>query len=362
MNLEIFEMERFQSEWENRVAFNLTESGVHAMSLDELLSPSDIADLLRQPLVYVQTNGTPALRDAIAAMYPGATAGNVVVTNGGAEANFIAVWRFVEPGDEVVLMMPNYMQIWGIVRGQGATIVPWRLHETVGWAPDLDELRRAMTPRTRMIAVCNPNNPTGSVLSADAMNEIAACAERHGTWLLADEVYRGAEREGPETPTFWGMYERTIVTSGLSKAYGLPGLRLGWAVGPAAAIHELWTRKDYLTIAPGAVSDYAARRALLPEVRRRILARTRRIINAGYDVVERWLTDRESTWHVVAPRAGAIAFPAYTLPVGSTELMERLRDDEGVLVVPGDQFGVDRHLRIGLGIQPHAARGRPCAD
>ena len=202
MNLEVFEMERFQSEWENRVAFNLTESGVHAMSLEELLTPSEIADLVRQPLVYVQTNGTPALREAIAALHPGAGAGNVVVTNGGAEANFIAVWRFVEPGDEVVLMMPNYMQIWGIVRGQGGTIVPWHLREELGWAPDVDELRRLVTPRTRVIAVCNPNNPTGAVLSVDVMNRIAACAAHHGAWLLADEVYCGAERDGRETPSF----------------------------------------------------------------------------------------------------------------------------------------------------------------
>jgi aspartate/methionine/tyrosine aminotransferase len=353
MNLEVFEMERFQSEWENRVAVNLTESGVHAMSLEELLDPSELAQLGRQRLVYVQTNGTPALREAIAALYPDASAGNVVVTNGGAEANFIIMWRLVEPGDEVVLMTPNYMQIWGIVRGLGGAIVPWRLLEDRDWAPDIDELERLITARTRLIAVCNPNNPTGAVMSVDVMKATAAVAARHGLWLLADEVYRGAEREGPETPTFWGLYDRTIVTSGLSKAYGLPGLRIGWAAGPSAMISELWARKDYLTIAPGALSDFAACRALMPDIRPRILARTRAIINEGYTVFERWLRGHGTDFRLVAPRAGAIAFPRYSLPIASTPLMERLRDEESVLIVPGDQFGMGRYLRIALGGHPH---------
>ena len=141
MKLEVFEMERFQSVWENRTAYNLSESGVHPMSVEELLEPGDRAALLRQRLVYVQTNGSPALRQTIAALYPGATADNVVVGNGTAEANYISIWRLIEPGDEVVMMLPNYMQIWGIVRGQGAGVVPWRLREENDWAPDVDELR-----------------------------------------------------------------------------------------------------------------------------------------------------------------------------------------------------------------------------
>ena len=118
MKVDVFEMERFQSEWENRVTFNLSESGVHPMSVDELLDPGERARLLAQPLVYVQTNGTPALRETVAGLYPGASADNVVVGNGGAEANFIAIWRLIDPGDEVVMMVPNYMQIWGLVRGR----------------------------------------------------------------------------------------------------------------------------------------------------------------------------------------------------------------------------------------------------
>jgi aspartate/methionine/tyrosine aminotransferase len=356
MNVENFEMERFQSIWENRVTHNLAESGVHPMSVEELLEPDEAKALLAQRLVYVQTNGTPALREAIAGLYPEATADNVVVGNGTAEANYIAVWRLVEPGDEIVMMLPNYMQIWGVVRGLGAVVQPWRLREDRGWAADVEELETLVSPRTRLIAVCNPNNPTGGVLSEDAMRAIVRVAEKHGTWVLADEVYRGAELDGRETRSFWGLYDRLLVACGLSKAYGLPGLRIGWVAGPAPTIAELWARKDYLSIAPSALSDVLARKAVQPAVRARIFARTRGIVNGNYPVLQEWTKRHPDAFRLVPPRAGAIAYPRYSWPINSRHLTERLRDEQSVLVVPGDQFGMDGFLRIGLGNEAHDLR------
>jgi aspartate/methionine/tyrosine aminotransferase len=351
MKLEPFAMERMQSQWENRVRHNLSESGVHPMSVGELLGGDGPEELLRQELVYVQSNGSEALRTAVAAMYPGAGAANVLVCNGTSEANHVVTWNLVEPGDEVVLMLPNYMQVFGLIRGFGGTVIPFRLREQERWAPDLDELRRAVGPKTRLIAVCNPNNPTGAILSAAEMREIAALAARHGAWLLADEVYRGAERDGAESATFWGMHDRVLITSGLSKAYGLPGLRIGWVVGPPDKIAELWGRRDYLTIAPGALSDLLARRALDPGVRPRILERTRGIIRENYPALEEWIR-RQDAFSLVPPRAGAIAYVRYAWKVNSTRLVERLRDEQSVLIVPGDHFGMDGYLRIGFGNRP----------
>lgn len=352
MKLEVFEMERFQSIWENRVSHNMSESGVHPMSLGELLDPKERDALFDRRFIYVQTNGTPELRASIASLYPGATADNIVVGNGTAEANYIAVWRLVEPGDEVVMMLPNYMQIWGVVRGQGAAVVPWRLREERGWEADVDELASLVTPRTKLIAVCNPNNPTGSILSEAAMRAIVAVADRVGAWILADEVYRGAELDGRESRSFWGLSDRVLVACGMSKAYGLPGLRIGWVAGPAPMIAELWARKDYLSIAPASLSDHLARIALRPDVRPRILARTRGLINVNLPVITEWMGRHHPGFRLVAPRAGAIAYPRYSWPVNSTKLMERLRDEQSVLVVPGDQFGMDGYLRIGLGNEP----------
>jgi hypothetical protein len=274
------------------------------------------------------------------------------VCNGTSEANHVVAWNLVEPGDEVVLMLPNYMQVFGLIRGFGGTVVPFRLREEERWAPDLDELRRAVGPKTRLIAVCNPNNPTGAILSAAEMREIAALAARHGAWLLADEVYRGAERDGTETASFWGTHDRVLITSGLSKAYGLPGLRIGWVVGPPDKVAELWARRDYLTISPGALSDLLACRALDPEVRPRILKRTRGIIRENYPVLEEWIRRRSDAFRLVPPRAGAIAYVRYHWKVNSTALVERLRDEQSVLIVPGDHFGMDGYLRIGFGNRP----------
>jgi aspartate/methionine/tyrosine aminotransferase len=357
LKLEPFEMERMQSTWENRVAHNLSESGVHPMTVEEVLAtPEERAALLREQLVYIQSNGTEELRSAVARLHPGATADSVTVTNGTAEANFIAAWRLVEPGDEVVLILPNYMQLWGIVRAFGATVVPARLREETGWRLDADELHRVVGPRTRLIAVCNPNNPTGAILSEAERKEIVAAAGRHGAWILADEVYRGAERDGKETATLWGAYDRLLVTGGLSKAYGLPGLRIGWVVGPPSTVGELWGRKDYITISPGALSDRLARAALRPEVRARILGRTRGILAANYPVLEEWLARRGDLFRLVPPRAGAIAYLRYAWRVNSTELVTRLREEQGVLIVPGDHFGMDGFLRVGFGNEPQDLR------
>ena len=347
MKIEPFAMERMQSEWENRVAHNLSESGVHPMSVEELLTRPELQELEKQRLIYIQSNGTEALRSAIAALYPGATPGHVTVTNGSAEANFISVWRLVEPGDEVVMVLPNYMQLYGVVRSFGATVVPVRLQEQERWAPDLAGLARAITPRTRLIIVCNPNNPTGAILSHDEMREIVGIASRSGVWILSDEVYRGAEREGEETKSFWGMYDRLLVTCGLSKAYGLPGLRIGWVVGPAEEGDALWARKDYLTISPGALSDLLARKAL--DRRPAILERTRKVLRANYPVLEEWVARRRSSFDLVPPKAGAIAYLRYGWKMNSTDLVTRLRDTRSVLIVPGDHFGMDGYLRIGFG-------------
>lgn len=363
MDIEPFQMERMQSQWENRVPHNLSESGVHPMSVAELLDAADSGDannpsgaavgaLLSERLAYIQSNGSDALRAAIAALYPKTSTDEIVVTNGTAEANYISVWRLIEVGDEVVLMLPNYMQIWGLLRGQHASVVPLRLREENGWNLDPSDLRAAVTPRTRLIAVCNPNNPTGSVLSTEAMDAVVAAASKVGAWILSDEVYRGAERDGTETPTFRGRYDRLLVTSGLSKAYGLPGLRIGWVVGPATMVAELWGRKDYLTIAPGALSDPLARAALAPAARARILARTRGILNRNFPLLQRWVEERSAALRMIAPRAGAIAWIRYGWKIGSLDLVTRLRDEQGVLVVPGEHFGMDGHLRIGFGNEP----------
>jgi aspartate/methionine/tyrosine aminotransferase len=357
MQIESFALERFQSIWENRVAWNVSESGVHPLRVAELVDSEALHDaLLQQELGYPQTNGTAELREAVAAMYPGATASHVQVTNGGSEANCVLLMRLVEPGDDIVLMVPNYMQIPGLARALGARVTPWPLRlqgsgAGARWVADPAELESLVTAKTRAIFICNPNNPTGACLDAATLDAICRVAAKTGAWVVGDEIYRGAEREGGDTPSVWGRYERAVVSSGLSKAYGLPGLRIGWIAGPPDLVTELWGVHDYTSIAPGAVNDRLARIALDAATRQRIIARTRMIIRANYPIVERWIARHDGLSHA-APDAGAIVLVRYTQPIGSLALAERLRDERSVLVVPGAFFDMEGYLRIGFGSDP----------
>jgi aspartate/methionine/tyrosine aminotransferase len=349
-----FEMERWMSLWEHTVDYNLSESGAHPMAARELLDdPAQFDELLAMELGYSQTNGTPELRARICALYPGAGPENVLVTTGAAQANFLAVWSLLEPGDELVVMLPNYMQIWGVAKNMGVTVRPFHLQEDRGWAPDLDELDQVVSARTKLIAVCNPNNPTGYILSEAEMDAVVAAADRAGAWLLSDEVYAGSERlTDEETPSFWGRYDKVLIQQSLSKAYGLPGLRLGWIVTPADMRNELWRRQEYTVICPAVLSDHLAQIALSPEKRSLILERTRGYIRRGFPVLEEWLAGHGDAFSLVPPQAAAIAFVRYHLATNSGDLVDRLRREQSVLIVPGDHFGLDHHLRISFGL-PH---------
>jgi aspartate/methionine/tyrosine aminotransferase len=346
-----FDLERWQSTWENRVRYNLSESGVHPLSVRELLALAGATTdpLLDVRLGYSQSIGTDTLRQRVAALYPGASPDQVLVTTGSAEANYLAALRLIEPGDKVAMMLPNYLQLWGHVQNLGAVVRGFRLHEDRGWAPDANEIRGAIAPGTKLVVVTNPHNPTGHILADAIRRTIVERAAEVGAWLLADEVYAGAERDGPMTPTFWGSHERLICVSGLSKAYGLPGLRIGWLVAPPEFVAEAWARHDYTTIGPSGATDHLATIALQPTVRERLLARTRGILRENYPVLETWLRSFGDTFSWVPPQAGAICFARYRPKLNGEELVERVRAAQNVLLVPGEHFGMPGYLRFGFG-------------
>jgi hypothetical protein len=302
-------------------------------------------------LGYPLSEGSVEARTNIASWYPGATPDHVTLVNGGSEANFLSLWALLEPGDRLAFMVPNYMQGWGLGSsfGRASDRVRLRLGDG-GWRLDVDQLHDAVTKRTKAVMVCNPNNPTGHVLTGDEMDEVVRAADRVGAWIVADEIYRGAELDTDEaTPTFWGRYDKVVVTSGLSKAFGMPGLRVGWAVAPPKMIERIWKRHDYTTLTPSAVSDRLASFAMLPDVREAILARTRSIVRANYPALEAWLRSHDDVFTWVRPRAGAIVYARYDLPIRSTDLAERIRTEQSVLLVPGDMFGLKKGLRFGFG-------------
>ena len=350
MSIEAFEMERMQSTWENIVDYDMSESGVRPLTLRELIEMGfDLQAFLDVPLGYSQSNGTPELRERIAAHYPGATLDHIEVTNGTSEANYLIALSQLQPGDVVAMEVPNYMQIPGVARSLGASVRTFRLRQDSGWQPDWDEFEQAVTSQTKLLYLSNPNNPTGAVLPETAMRRIADRCDQTGTWLLADEVYLGAEIDRPRTTSFWGMGERIIVTSGLSKAYGIPGVRIGWLAGPPALAAHCWTQHDYITIGPNKMSDRIARTVVEAATRERCYARTRDILRQNLPAAREWIASFDGRLSWREPQAGAIALLRYEGDVPSVALAERVRRNQSTLIVPGAHVGLEGHLRIWLG-------------
>jgi aspartate/methionine/tyrosine aminotransferase len=354
-NFQPFVMERMMSKFEKAVDYNLSESGVHPLTLKELIQddPDELNGLLSLEMDYAHANGIPELRRNIAALYPGAGPENVLVTVGAIEANYDILWGLLSAGDEIAVMLPNYMQIWGLAKNLNLHLKTFSLDEKTGWALDLDGLKTAVTSKTKLIAICNPNNPTGYILTNEEMEAVVEAARRADAWILADEVYAGAERLTDEqTPSFYGKYDKVLAVGSLSKSYGLPGLRIGWAVGPVEIIDELWARHEYLTLSATMLSNHLAAYALSPQVRPRLIQRARDFIRRGYPVLQEWMNTHGEILSAAPPQAAAIAFVKYRLDISSTEFTERLREEKKVLIVPGEHFGLDRFVRISYGL-PH---------
>jgi aspartate/methionine/tyrosine aminotransferase len=353
LKIEQFEMERMQSTWENIVEMDLSESGIRPVTMRELGEMGlDLDALLDMPLGYSQSNGTLALREELTRIYPGASVDQVEVTNGTSEANYLLALALLRDGDEVALEVPNYMQYGGVPQSLGARVNHFCLRIDQNWEPDWEEFERAVNSRTRLVYVSNPNNPSGSVLTYDAMQRMVRRCEQVGAWLLADEVYLGAEIACPRTASFWGMSDRVIVTSGLSKAYGIPGVRIGWIVGPADVVAGCWSQHDYITIGPNKISDAVARVAVRPENREKLYARTRAILQHNLPLMCEWACSFGGFLTFREPQAGALCLMRYQSPTPSFDLCERIRVNQSVLIVPGAHLGLEGYVRVWLGGRP----------
>ena len=349
MNFEIFELERNQSLFENEVDYNLSESGVHPLKLSEILTRDEQDELLNTNLFYGYTNGTPQLRQRVADVYGSSiTIKNVLITSGSAEANFLAVMTQLEPGDEIVYMVPNYLQIYHLARSFGIKVINLPIRQDLGWQWDLDDLRSVITPKTKMIAVCNPNNPTGALMSDDVMDGVIEIAQEADCWLLSDEVYRGAELDGVECRSFAGATDKTIVNAGLSKAYSLPGLRLGWSVGSEEYINRAWSFHDFTVINVAYLSDWVASRILEYDRRKKILNRTKDHLNHNLNMLCDW-AEHVPALTITRPKAAAITFAKMNIPMSSEEFVFTLRDNYSVLLTAGKWHGMEGFVRFGYG-------------
>jgi aspartate/methionine/tyrosine aminotransferase len=282
MKIKDFGVERWMDLYENQCTYNLAETCVESLTIDQLLTlagkQDTILDELRPlRLTYGAIEGSTRLREAIASMYTRQAPDNLIVTHGAIGGNALVYQTLVEPGDTVISVLPTYQQHYSIPESYGADVRILKLREENGFLPDLAELRSLVNDKTRLIAINNPNNPTGSLMDEKFLADIAGIARSCGAYVLCDEVYRGTDQVGNGyTASIADIYERGISTGSMSKTYSLAGLRLGWIAGPKELIRAVAIHRDYNTISVGMIDDHFASIAL--ENRAAILARNHDIV------------------------------------------------------------------------------------
>ena len=353
-----FELEHWQSQYEQVVAHNLADSSADSMALRELVGAEDLPALLDLPLHYPEVNGESRLRDLIAGLAgSGATRDNVLVTVGAAQANAVIVETLAVTGSNVVVMEPGYRQVAGTAANRGIEVRAYQLAPDRDWSLDLEQLAALVDDDTSIIYVCNPNNPTGKVLDDADLDAIVAIADQHDAIILADEVYQGSERSSDRVAhTLWGRSERVVVVNSLSKSYGLSGLRIGWVVGPADLVTDLWRRHEYLVISAGRVDNLLASFALTEPRRAQLLERNLRAVGRGWEELEAWAARNADVVHIPRPDSTGLAFVRYDIDLPSEAVADAIRLEGDVLVAPGTYFGLDGWFRLNFGFAPEVMR------
>jgi aspartate/methionine/tyrosine aminotransferase len=346
-----FALERYFARYEFTAPYLLCSSDCESMPLRDLLAlePGARDRLDDLWLGYTEAPGHPELRQAIAALHDQVTADQVLVHAGAEEAIFNVMNVVLEPGDHVVVHAPYYQSLGEVARSIGAEVSEWRGDPERAWALDLDALESRLTPRTRVVVINVPHNPTGFLPSPEFVRELSGLSDRHGFRIFADEVYRGLELDPADRlPVLADVNERAVSLGVMSKTYGLAGLRIGWlATRDEDLLREVAAFKDYTTICNSAPSEFLATLALRNA--ELIVARNLRIIRDNLDHLDAFFGAREDLfgWH--RPRAGSIAFP--TLRRGDVaEFCHDLVERAGVLLLPGSLYGAGyRGFRIGFG-------------
>lgn len=355
MYIEPFGVEIWMNEWETKCDLNLAETCVESLTIAQLLEICGVdetwlAELLPLKMTYGDIEGSVRLRSAISTLYEKQQISNIVLTHGTIGANALVHKALVSAGDRVVSVVPTYQQHYSIPASIGADMHHLQLREENAFLPDLDELRNIVTPDTRLIAINNPNNPTGALMDRPMLEEIAAIARKTDTWILCDEVYRGTDHGGTGmTTSVADIYEKGISTASMSKAFSLAGLRLGWITAPGEVIEAVSLHRDYDTISVGIIDDYFATLAL--ENKDRILARSKGITSGNLRVLEAWVA-QEPLISWTKPASGTTALLKYDMDLSSYDLCVSLLKETGVMFTPGSALGMEGYIRIGYANTP----------
>lgn len=351
MKIKPFAVEEWMNAWEEGARFNIAETCVNSVSLDELfaLTGEDRDAFLREfsarRLTYGAIEGAPAFKQGVCKLYKTISPEHVVTTHGAAGANHHVFYSLVEPGERVVSIMPTYQQLYSIPESFGADVRLLHLRQENDYLPDLDELRRLVTPETKMICINNPNNPTGALMSTGLLQEIVEIARGVGAYVLCDEVYRHLTQTDEWCESIVDLYEKGISVSSMSKVFSLAGLRLGWiATHDMEAIKTMLSHRDYNLVSCGMFDEAVAGLALAHSDK--LLARNRAIVRDNLAILDGWVK-AEPRLTYTKPMAGTTALVYYDYDVPSYQFCQRMYRETGAFVTPGDCFEQPHSVRIG---------------
>lgn len=354
MKIRPFAVEEWMNAYETRCTYNLAETCVASLTIAELLAlagrnTDDLSIFTELKMTYGAIEGSDTLRDGIATLYANQTRENILVTHGTIGANSLVHKTLVEPGDHVIAVLPSYQQHYSIPESIGAEVTPLWLREENNWLPDLEEFSALLRPNTKLVALTNPNNPTGSLMDRAALEAFITRVAPTGAYILCDEVYRGTEQiSDMPGPAMADLYDRGISTAGMSKAFSLAGLRLGWVAGPRDILAQIMQHRDYDTISVGLLDDHFAAMAL--NAKHAILSRARKITRINLAILANWVAS-EPHISFIKPQAATICLLKYDMDISSRDLAVDILRQTGVLMTPGSAFDLEGYLRIGFANQ-----------
>lgn len=353
MNYREFKLERFFARYEFSAQYLLSPSDCESLSMQELLDLADAECLSLWhdlKLGYTESPGHPFLREEAAGFYRELSASEILIANP-EEGILIAMQSLLEKGDEVIVLEPSYQSLQEIPRALGCRVVGWPLTVRGGrWYLDLDFLEAAITPRTRMVIVNFPHNPTGYLPDIKTFTELLSLVEERNLYLFSDEIYRMLEHEPARRLPAAADYNSLAVSlGGLSKAFGLPGLRIGWlATRDAEARQKFVVMKDYTSICSSAPSEILGIIAL--RAKERIVRDKLALVLENLQLARDFFRKHRTMFQWLEPQAGTTAFPRLTADKPVEQFCRELVEQKNVMLLPGDVFDFPgNHFRVGLG-------------
>lgn len=360
MKIAPFKVEEWMNAWETGARYNIAETCVDSVSLDELfeITGEDKEafwnNISKKRLTYGYIVGNPEFKEGICKLYKTMTPGEIIPTHGAAGASHHVFYSLIEPGDRVISIMPTYQQLYSIPESFGANLKLLHLDEKNGYLPDMDELRRLAVPGTKLICINNPNNPTGALMSREMLEEIVEIAKSCGAYILCDEVYRHLTQEEEWSESIVDLYEKGISISSMSKVFSLAGIRLGWiASHDKEFLASVLSHRDYDLISCGLFDEEVASIAL--KHADKLLARNKAIVRGNLEILDTFIRN-EPHLHYVKPKAGTTALVYYDFDIPSYEFCKKMYDKVGTFVTPGACFEEEHSMRIGYASDPEELR------